>query len=352
MINFIYYDNGNFVEEISCNSLDGVFKHIDEKYEKVGVDWRVDVTIRIFQVEIKKLKNQTVINVIGIHNKHSRLIRIDKPESKSWKIELSHNSSMFNPIQSKIHDSTDVTIYVLWEVIRGVIKYDLDEIIKDITFEVEKVKGKPTSKSKLIQFFSNRLNCNKLWKYSDLVQEMDKQGLKLQGRGVEGERPREFRYALGYTWRTNDIDKNVPDGSCIVRSPFPFEPRNERRAVTHNLNKENWSELLNILTDDPVKLRCFVCGLFADETNHTGQITTFQKGHGMAHLEKGNNSESNIIAICRYCNSEQGNIYNLDPATGKKTYNIIPFLQKRNYGEKLKAFKYLKDHLKKEDTST
>jgi len=186
----------------------------------------------------------------------------------------------------------------------------------------------------------------------DLDEAMDKKGLKFYGaRGIGGERPRECRYAIGYDWRTNDQDKKVPDGHCMVESPFPLGlERNERREATCSLKKKDWTEVKKILSEDPTRLRCFVCGLFEGETNHIGQKTCFQKGHGTSHLGGGTVAASNITAICRYCNGEMKNIYDIDLRTGKKKYLIVPFLKNRaNYKEKLAALEFLAKHLKKKD---
>ena len=188
-------------------------------------------------------------------------------------------------------------------------------------------------------------------KYSELREAMDREGLGLVGRGIEGERPREFRYAMGYNFRTNEKDKNVPDGYCLVGSPLPFGPRNERRVANLDLQKEDWSELSSILSKDTKRLRCKVCGLFEGETNRIGQKTTFQKGHYESHLSGGDVSEENIFAICQYCNTEQLNIYDIDPVTGKKKWNLIPAISKRDYATKIEIYNYLKQHLKEEDIS-
>ena len=55
--------------------------------------------------------------------------------------------------------------------------------------------------------------CSQSSKYetgSEVTKLMEKRGLKMVGRGIEGERPREFRYSMGYQFITNDKDRNIP----------------------------------------------------------------------------------------------------------------------------------------------
>ena len=199
------------------------------------------------------------------------------------------------------------------------------------------------SKQTLILFFSKPGNWGRLWEYAELTSAMGEDGFKLPGRGILGERPREFRYDLGYPFITNETDKNVPDGKCIVRFPFPTLPRNEKRNLTTHLEKEDWSELLSILNKDPKRIRCYECGLFQDELNKLGRKTVFEKAHLESHQTDtlGDSSDGNIVAICKYCNTEQKNIYDYDKKTGKKIYNLIPLVKKQNVNTKFEVLDYL-----------
>ena len=346
MENFLYYENGTFQENLENSSSPAIIKLIDNKYKTKSLDWKKDLAIRIFKEKISKSDDGKQIEIEILHvTKEGKIADIRRNKLKHWSIEVEHKGTL---VRGNLYDKSDATVYVLWESIQKNLGINLHKNIKDLRYKIDLVSGDPTLKGKFILFFSDPSNCGKIWKYGELNEAMDKRGLKLGGlRGIGGERPRECRYALGYDWRTNDQDKNIPDGSCYVGSPFPFGPRNERRAAAYSLQKEDWSELHSILTRNPTRLRCIVCGLFDGETNHIGQKTTFQIGHGTAHLSGGKVSEDNIVSICKYCNGEMGNIVNIDAESGKKSYNIIPFIKKRSSDEKVEALKYLLTHLNK-----
>jgi len=135
------------------------------------------------------------------------------------------------------------TVYPIWDVLGAILHQDHRKTINDLDFtlNVNSSKDSYTEHQKLILFFSKKENCGKLWKYDDIREEMEKSGLAMSGRGIEGERPREFRYMLGYPFLTSEQDKNVPDGFCKCRYPFPIMERNERRNATISLSKEDWS---------------------------------------------------------------------------------------------------------------
>lgn len=302
--------------------------------------------IRIYFVNIIDLsKNKLVAEIVALSNQGIP----QKVETATiWEFNGKYKDK---EITIKTIDKKDIT-YHIWEVIEYFLKKPITDIIPDLVFTL-KVKTKKNKeynqKQKLILFFSKKENCGKLWKYSEVRKAMSKEGLDMVGRGIEGERPREFRYDLGYPFITSEQDKKVPDGSFIVLQPFPTFPRNERRLANINLEKSDWTELLDILKTDSKKLRCFECGLFEGESNKIGQKTKFELGHLQTHSSGGNVSKENIVAICKYCNSEQKNIFDIDPITGKKVYHIVPFLKTRNYSEKIIALRYLCGHLKKED---
>lgn len=346
MPTYIYYDNGMMQEILDLKSTKELIDHISSTYKKRNMDWKKDVGIRMFQEVVTKENSSYTVKMYRINNAGKR-VDVEANKTKQWGIDLTYKTIN---IQSDLYDKTDVTIYVLWESIKRILKIDLDQNLRDLNFTVKLKKGDLTLKGKFILFFSKTENCGRFWKYGELNEAMDRVGLKFTGaRGIGGERPRECRYALGYDWRTNDQDKNVPDGSCMVGSPFPFGRRNERRQSAYNLEKKNWNNLKDELNKNPKRLRCFVCGLFEGEVNHIGQKTVFQKGHGLSHLSGGKVTQDNLVAICRYCNSEQKDIYDIDLKSGKKTYRVIPFLKNRSVREKREAFKYLVKHLKKED---
>jgi hypothetical protein len=257
-------------------------------------------------------------------------------------------------IHIKLIDKMDI-LYAIWDVFEKIMGQENIKTIKDLKFSFT-VRPKPstnglTSKQKLTLFFSKEGNWGKLWKYSDLRIAMNQAGLSMDGRGIEGERPREFRYQLGYPFITNETDKNIKDGHCIVHFPFPTLPRNERRNPNMNLDKDDWSELLEILKKETKKLRCYECGLFEEEKNKVGQYTKFQKSHLESFLtaNSGDASKENIVAICQYCNSKQKNIFNYDKNTGKKIYNCVEFMKVRDNNTKLEVLAFLVRTLKKSE---
>ncbi len=322
---------------------------IKEFYEKLGTSLEETVknySIRIYFVEI--LNNDTKNKEVKIISLSTEGTAINEQTAVIWKFKARYKGVSIL-IQSI--DTKDIT-YNIWEVLEYLLQKENKNIIDDLDFNLDvkpKQKGKYTEKQKLILFFSKKGNWGKLWTYDEAREEMLKEGLSMSGRGIEGERPREFRYDLGYPFITSEQDKDVPDGSFRMDFPFPNQPRNERRNANIHLSKEDWSELLELLKKEPKKLRCYECGLFEGESNKIGQKTKFEKGHLQAHLSGGDVSKENITAICKYCNSEQKDIYNYDIVTGKKVFHIIPFLKNKTYKEKLSALKFLMHHLKKED---
>ncbi|MCX6746869.1 MAG: hypothetical protein NTU63_01910 [Candidatus Pacearchaeota archaeon] len=303
-------------------------------------------SIRMYFIEIDdedKKNYKVLINSVNPEGK-----KINQDTAVCWKFDGTYKGIT---IKIQTFDKKDIT-YHIWEVIEYLLKEDNTKTISNLKFnlDVKTKKGEDyNQKQKLILFFSKKENCGKLWKYEEARKAMSKAGFAMVGRGIEGERPREFRYDLGYPFITSEQNKNVPDGSFMVEFPFPTMPRNERRNANVSLEKDDWSELLEILKKEPKKLRCFECGLFEGETNKIGQTTKFEKGHLATHSSGGDVSKGNITAICKYCNSEQKNVYSWDKITGKKIYHLVPFLKNRNYEEKLEALKYLMNHLKKED---
>lgn len=303
-------------------------------------------SVRIYFVDVSKKGNKLEATIYSVSNS-GKMINPEK--STSWTFKGRYEDK---EILIKTFDKKDIT-YHLWEILEYLLEKENKNIIEDLDFTLE-VKTKDNSKEynqkqKLILFFSKKGNWGRLWKYEEVREAMKKEGLDMIGRGIEGERPREFRYDLGYPFITSEQDKDVPDGFFRMDFPFPNQPRNERRMATTQLEKEDWTELLEILKKAPKKLRCYECGLFEDETNKIGQKTKFEKGHLQTHSSGGDVSEENIVAICKYCNSEQKNVYSYDSGTGKKNYHVVPFLKNRNYAEKIEALNYLVKHMKSED---
>jgi len=350
MVNLVaMYQNAKRVlfEEVK-NPIEAINKTADY-YLKQGKDIKKECTIfairtYFIQIDDKGKKDYTVR--ITCMNGEGKMIN---PETAvCWNFSGEYKGTK---IKIQTYDKKDIT-YHIWEVVEYLLAEDNKKTINDFNFsiDVKTKKGEEyNQKQKLILFFSRKENCGKLWKYQAAREAMAKAGLDMVGRGIEGERPREFRYDLGYPFITSEQDKNVPDGSFIVRYPFPTMPRNERRNATVGLEKKDWAELMSILSGNTKLLRCFECGLFEGESNKIGQKTKFEKGHLQTHSSGGNVSGENITAICKYCNSEQKNIFSYDQSTGKKVYHLIPFLKTRDYNDKKEALKYLAQHLKKED---
>ena len=324
MKQYAIYENGKPTHRVNAENFNKVLTKLDEKYKSRDF-WTKNLIIRIYRIELKTLDNKILIETSLINNngKENKLVE------PNWIINFAHkNKNIF--IQAKLWDRKQQmkTIYVLWDIIKDVCKFDLDEEINNIDFNVINQSGLQTQHSRLVEFFSKKENCNKLLKYSDVTNQMDKMNLKMVGRGIEGERPREFRYAMGYQFVTNDKDKSVPSKFCKVISPFPTQERNERRAAYADLEKKDWSETLTILKKDTKQLRCFYCGRFEGEKNRIGQKTIFQKGHLQSHLSKGDTSEKNIIEQCQYCNTFLSNYFDFDPITLKANINAEKAVEK------------------------
>lgn len=336
-----------FFEEVKDipDALKKTFEYYSKQGKKIEEESAI-FAIRIYFIEIdNSKKNDYKVKIMAINGKGNKIL---SDIATCWKFLGNYKGTK---IEIETCDSKDIT-YHIWEVVEYLLGQNNKNTIKDLDFSLQ-VKTKKdkdyNQKQKLILFFSKKENCGKLWKYQELRDAMTKDNLAMIGRGIEGERPREFRYDLGYPFITSEQDKNVPDGYCKVEFPFPTMPRNERRMATANLEKDDWTELLEILKKEPKKLRCFECGLFEGEANKIGQKTKFEKGHLETHSSGGDVGKENITAICKYCNSEQKNVFSYDKVTGKKIYHLIPFLKNRNYEEKIEALKYLMNHLKKED---
>jgi len=349
MNRLLLYQNAQQKLFETCNKVEEVIPKIQEYYQKQGTnldDVLKNYSVRIYYVDIQKNTDKEKEAKIISMSPNGKLLE----ESKAiiWTLKGSYKNIK---ISITALDKKDIT-YHIWETLEFLLGKDSKNIIEDFDFEI-KVKTKNNQpygeKQKLILFFSKKGNWGRLWTYDEARKAMQKEDLSMSGRGIEGERPREFRYDLGYPFITSEQDKDVPDGSFRMDFPFPNQPRNERRNANVTLNKEDWSELFNLLKKEPKKLRCYECGLFEGESNKIGQKTKFEKGHLLNHLSGGDVSKENITAICKYCNSEQKNIYSYDLITGKKVYHLIPFLKNRDYKEKIEALKYLLQHMKKED---
>lgn len=329
-------------EKEAISKIEDYYKENKTSLEEISKKY----SIRIYFVEIiKNNENEKVAQIICLSNKG---VPLNEEKAVKWNFKGKYKGIEIN---IKTIDKKDIT-YHIWEVLEFLLEKENKNIIEDLKFSLS-VKTKDNKsygeKQKLILFFSKEGNWGRLWTYDEARKAMGDAGLVMSGRGIEGERPREFRYDLGYPFITSEQDKDVPDGSFRMDFPFPNQPRNERRNATINLEKSDWTELLNLLKKEPKKLRCFECGLFEGETNKIGQKTKFEKGHLKSHLSGGDVSEENITAICKYCNSEQKDIYSYDEVTGKKIFHIIPFLKNRTYNEKKEALSYLMKHMKKED---
>ncbi len=341
----LVYQNGNLVFHKNVKnaqeSMQVVSKYFEEK------DTTLQEALKILSIKLYFV----ILSRDNIQGTITRILPSGKLKKKEtavlWYFKGNYKN---NPIDLELIDTGDF-VYTFWDLLEIYLAQKNITTIKDLDFKIS-VKSKKdvyTEKQKLILFFSNKQNCGKQWKYADLTEAMRKEGLEMVGRGIGGERAREFRYMLGYPFITSEQNKNVQDGYCTVEHPFPTMERNERRNPNVTLKKEDWSELLDLLGKDPKKLRCYSCGLFKGETNKIGQKTKFEKGHMIALTAGGDISEENIMAICKYCNSEQKNIFSYEPKTGKKIYHLIPFMKDQKYQDKLKVLEYLLKHIKEKD---
>ena len=331
----IVYQNGRPLVKI-YDSFDKILSFLDKKF-KSRKYWQQNLIVRIYKVE-KKINKKISLDISILNNKG-----INRKENKcNWTVSFYHKKKSLS-IQARLWDRKIQmkTIYVIWDEIRSLCKFDLDKEINNIEFEVSNSSGVQTQHSKLVEFFSKKENCNKLLKYSDITKKMTKLNLGMVGRGIEGERPREFRYSMGYQFITNDKDKSIPSRFCKVLSPFPTKNRNERRAAIADLEKKDWTETLEILKKNKKRLRCFFCGRFEGEKNRIGQKTIFQKGHLKSHLSEGDTSKENIIEQCQYCNTFLSNYFDFEPETLKVLINAEKAVEKANKKTKIKILENL-----------
>ena len=346
MNSYKIYENGKPLDNLNVDKFDQIIKRLDKKY-KSREFWTKNLIIRIYNVEERNVHKKKLIDVSIVDNKGGT----NKSVKPNWTIEFENKNKNISII-AKLWDRKQQmkTVYVLWDIIKQNCTFDLNKEINNIDFKVLNSSGLQTQHSRLVEFFSKKENCNKLLKYSEVTDQMEKLGLKMVGRGIEGERPREFRYSMGYQFITNDKDKSVPSKFCKVISPFPTENRNERRAANADLEKKDWSETLNILKKGVKQLRCFYCGRFEGETNRIGQKTVFEKGHLQSHTSKGDVSKKNIIEQCKYCNTFLSNYFDFDPNTLKANINAEKAVEKANTVTKKKILdELLSKLLKKTD---
>lgn len=216
---YLIYING-VPENEEFDNFKKVKNYLLKKYKSED-NWKKNIITRIYFREVFKEKDITFINIIRVNYNTEKFEDHSSAISKArWKIILKYKDQ-FN-LSLQIFDRQQMkTIYILWDEIRKFTKLDLDKEIKNLNFQVINICGKQTQHSRLVEFFSDVNNCGKIWKYSELNSEMEKKKLKLGGRAIEGERPREFRYMMGYEFITSEKDRNIPEGCCKVVSPFP-----------------------------------------------------------------------------------------------------------------------------------
>jgi hypothetical protein len=336
---YLIYING-VPENEEFDNFEKVKNYLLKKYKSEDA-WKKNIITRIYFREIFKEKDLTFINIIKVNNNTGKLEDHSSKSSKArWKITLKYKD-IFN-LSVKIFDKQQMkTVYILWDEIRKFTKLDLDKEIKNLNFQVINNCGKQTQHSRLVEFFSDVNNCGIIWKYSELNSEMEKKKIKLEGRGIEGERPREFRYMMGYEFITSEKDRNIPEACCKVISPFPTKIRNERRSADLDLEKKDWSETVEILKKNILQLRCIFCGRFENETNRIGQKTKFQKGHLTSHLSGGDVSKKNIIEICQYCNTFLSNYFDIELEGFKLSVNPFKAVEKSSRKIKIDILKQL-----------
>lgn len=345
MNNYLIYQNGKPINNQFQNFSEAL-DFLDTKFKKREV-WKKQYIIRIYKKELSKNKMSENLNIKLVNIDTGKTLEKNNP---NWTVSFSHeNQNIVGKIWDKINHMK--SIYVIWDEIRGMVKFDLEKEIKNINFKVIRSGGKVTQHSRLVEFFSDKKNCGKILKYSEVTKLMEKRGLKMVGRGIEGERPREFRYSMGYQFITNDKDRNIPSKHCKVISPFPSTNRNERRNADFDLDKKDWSSTYEILKKNVKRLRCFYCGRFEGEINRIGQKTIFQKGHLQSHFSEGNISKNNIIEQCQYCNTFLSNFFDFDPYTLKANVNALKAVEKSTIKEKLEILrKLLNNYLRPDET--
>lgn len=235
------YKNGNLILLENVNSIDECSKKVDRFFKKNKSSLEQELksfSIRIYFIEVndKEKINGKIIKIKG--NKTQ-----DEETAVIWNFKGRYKNIL---IELELIDNSDI-VYTFWDLLENILKKKSKDFIQDLEFSlsVNPKKEGYTEKQKLILFFSKKENC-KMWSYNNLRESMNKEGFAMSGRGIEGERPREFRYALGYPFITNEVDKKVPDGSVYIPYPFPILPRNERRNANSDLDKNYCSDNNNL----------------------------------------------------------------------------------------------------------
>lgn len=172
------------------------YKKLKTSLEEVSKGY----SLRIYFVEIiKNTDKEKEAKIISISPEG---IPVDEEKAIKWTLNGEYKGTK---IIIESFDKKDIT-YTIWETLEFLLGKENKNIIEDLDFKLQ-VRTKNGSgyseKQKLILFFSKKGNWGRLWTYDEAREAMRKERLEMSGRGIEGERPREFRYDLGYPFITS-----------------------------------------------------------------------------------------------------------------------------------------------------
>lgn len=352
-----YLTNGGSPLTFIKGQLSDVERYLKSDFEDKGIDWKNALTIRLYEYFTEeKEENQFDIFVNCLNVK---TLKKKKNLKSVWKVNIQFKDTA-KKYSATLFDGgaqLNKAIYVLWDVLDKVSDRDCKKEYDDknnLDLDIQFSGKKLTSHAVLTLFFQKKERC-KIWDYRDLEDAIleanpDWEFRKYEARGLGGERPREWKKHMGYEFITNDKDRNVPDGKVKINSPIPTKERNERRAANFDIEKTDWSELVEELYKKPEQLRCWFCGLFEGEINRINEKTHFQKGHLESLSSGGDVSEENIAAQCYYCNGLLNDFFDVEKDTFKLRVNPIKAIEKQSEGKRIEVLEFLlKTMIKKGD---
>jgi len=276
-------------------------------------------------------------------------------KDSGWKISVIFRKPLKNGIKSVssvVYCKSPKHICVAWDRIADLVEESenckISDFYENTGFEIKvtDLGNFNSAHANLIKFFSIPENCNKLFTNTELNSK-----IKTDQRGIGGERPREFRYMMGYDFRSNYIDPEIPNGRYVCKYPFPVLTRSERRSPLlefSGVTEIKANEIIKLLSSKVMPVRCFECGYFEGEINKFGKRTRIEEGHAKSFTRGGTGEKKNFVPLCTQCNKEQFDFYDYAP-DGKKIYFPLNVVKKANTRTKTEILAYLLNNLRKDD---
>lgn len=279
-IDVMVYQDGNFKTTLNNVSPSEIGSKIMELYADLGYGPFESFIIKTFM--IKKSISGDAISFEMCEMLESYVAGKDS----GWKISVIFRNPLKNGIKSVssvVYCKSPRHIYVAWDRIADLVEESenckISDFYENTGFEIKvtDLGNFNSAHANLIKFFSIPENCNKLFTNRELNSRV-----KTDQRGIGGERPREFRYMMGYDFRSNYIDPEIPNGRYVCKYPFPVLTRSERRSPLlefSGVSQDKASELIKLLSNQTSPVRCFECGYFEGEINKFGKRTRIEEGH-------------------------------------------------------------------------